>query len=152
MLTGTACELPFVAAVLTGTMHVCIHVPCTRLPGIAFSGIETNLQNKTQEASLPALLCISCSSYLVSVVFAGQRIACPWLRAPASRVMRLLLELEEVRCELSAKSTQKRRIQDLNHDLNSHNTTLDRLSVDLRSLRYPSLPTLCALMSSIFAS
>ena len=43
MLTGTAYDLPFVAAVLTGTMHACIHVHCI-LPGIAFPGIE----NKTR--------------------------------------------------------------------------------------------------------
>lgn len=88
MLTGTAYDLPFVAAVLTGTMHVCIHVPCARLPGIAFSGVENNLQNKTQEAPLPAMRCISCPSYLVSAVLAGQRIACYspyWLRACSSR-------------------------------------------------------------------
>jgi hypothetical protein len=55
MLTGTAYDLPFVAAVLTGTMHACIHVHCI-LPGIAFPGMENTLQNKTYQACFPALL------------------------------------------------------------------------------------------------
>lgn len=123
MLTGTAYHLPFVAAVLTGTMHACIHVHCTLTTRHCISRhTKQSSKQDPRSLSLPTMLCISDSSCLVSVVFAGQRIACYWLRAPAERVMRLLLDFEEVRYELSAKSTQKRRIQDHIHDLNSHDS------------------------------
>lgn len=115
-LTGTAYNLPFVAAVLTGTMHAHIHVHCTGAERrIALRAtINCPNQDPTSFYSSFALYLVLLYSFQNRPPQSTTNLLAAGVVPQASRVIRLVLNL---RYELSAKSMQKRRIQDLVHNL-----------------------------------